>query len=63
MMLGLALEAAGRVEEGRDVLLDLLERWNRPGERAQSIGHESFREIRDGGWDRDLWGCLSGTWW
>ena len=49
MMLGLALEAAGRVEEGRDVLLDLLERWNRPGERAQSIGHESFREIRDGG--------------
>ena len=49
MMLGLALEAAGRVEEGRDVLLDLLERWNRPGERAQSIGHESFREIRVGG--------------
>ena len=37
------------MEEGRDILLDLLERWNRPGERAQSIGHKSFREIRDGG--------------
>ena len=63
MMLGLALEAAGRVEEGRDVLLGLLERWNRPGERAQSIGHESFREIRDGGMGPGPMGCPNGTWW
>ena len=49
IMLGLALEAAGRVEEGRDVLLGLLAEWNRPGGRAQRIGYESFREIRDGG--------------